>query len=122
MEKIDLKWSPLVPLSETFINVVSASTAGVYRLSARHSDSSIYVFYVGNDTDIKSTLLKHLNKTDGNQCIANQITLNTCFFKYATVENSIERDLAFKQLCKVYHPMCNNIQQFVTEDVAIINL
>ena len=122
MEKIDLKWSLLLPLTENFINTVTDSIAGVYRLSARHSDSSIYVFYVGNDTDIKSVLLKHLNKTDGNQCIVNQITLNMCFFKYAKVENSVVRDLAFKQLCKVYHPTCNSIQQFVTEDVAIINL
>lgn len=122
MDKIDLKWNIIAPLDEDSINALESGIQGVYRLSARHSDTSIYVFYVGNDIDIKAKLLSHLNGTDNNACITNQTKLNICFFKYAKVENNIERDLAFKQLCKIYHPSCNSIQEFITEDVAIINL
>jgi excinuclease UvrABC nuclease subunit len=121
VERIDLQWSELASFTDTIINTLDTGIAGVYRLSARHSDNNIYVFYVGHDSDIKAMLLRHLNSTDGNPCIATQIK-NVCYFKYAKVEGSIERDLAFKQLCKVYHPTCNSVQQFVTEDVAIINL
>ena len=57
MDRTDLKWSPLTPLTETEIKKLGR-TAGAFRISEKSSDGRFYVIFVGSSADIEAELLK----------------------------------------------------------------
>ena len=107
LEKWTLVWSPLKPLSEENLLSIPAS-AGVYRLSYRANDESIYVFYSGKAVNLQQRLLEHFRKTDGNICIGKMLDNAVCYFRYALVTRENIRDGAELFLYKYYKPQCNS--------------
>lgn len=122
MEKIELNWSVLAGLDEQTIQLIDDNLQGIYRLSYRHEDKNIYVFFVGKSTDIKKQLLIHISEKEENVCIKNFKILKTCYFKYAVIEEDNLRDLSYKQICKFYQPSCNTDKIPTGEDIISLNV
>lgn len=106
MDKINLQWNPLVLFDKENVQNLDNSINGVYRLSYKHDDGKIYVFYVGEADDIRNNLLNILN-SDENQCIKYHINVSQCYFRYAIVETEELRKKVVAQLYKFYQPACN---------------
>ena len=87
MAQLQLNWITLTKLNTINLQNLSENIQGVYRLSYKHKDGNIYVFYVGSSENIKSTLLDFLNRSD-NRCIELHIKGYDCYFRYAKVENT----------------------------------
>ncbi len=121
MEKLELTWIGIVSLKKESIEALANDIKGVYRLSYRHDDSNIYVFYAGHSNDIKKSLLHHISPEETNLCIKNHITLKDCFFKYTKVEGD-KMDLVYRQICKFYQPGCNSEKIVLGEDIININV
>ncbi|HEV8515979.1 MAG TPA: hypothetical protein VGQ59_22015 [Cyclobacteriaceae bacterium] len=121
MEKIVLTWSKIDTLDSAKVNSVASNLAGVYRLSYRHEDSNIYVFYVGEGEDIKKQLLSHISEGEQRVCVKNFIALKPCFFKYAPVPDPTIRNLVYRQICKFYQPSCND-DKTTGDDIIELNV
>ena len=104
---MNLQWSKLRKLNKEELNEVP-STAGVYRLSYRSAEGSIYVFYIGKaDISLKDSILNHLGSKENNTCIKTYLTNLECYFRYAEVANKDERLNCEKSLYVHYSPKCN---------------
>ena len=107
MEGINLIWSKLIEFTSSNVKLINEGIAGTYRLSFKdESDGNYYVFYVGDSTDIKKSLLKHLNENQ-NTCILLNIKNKKCAFKYAKIDDEQIRKSATKQAYLHYQPSCN---------------
>lgn len=122
MEKIELNWSILSGLDKESLEKLDDSLHGIYRLSYRHEDKNIYVFFVGKSTDIKHQLLIHISDKEENVCVKNFKILKTCYFKYAVITEEKIRDLSYKQICKFYQPSCNTDKIPTGEDIISLNV
>lgn len=121
MDKVILEWNKLTPLNKESVNSITHDLAGVFRLSYRHEDTNIYVFFVGRSDSVKKNLLNLLDSPE-NECIKFHLeTKKECFFKYAPVADEKVRELVYKQLYKFYQPSCNEQMQ-ISEDVIQINM
>jgi hypothetical protein len=109
MESVILKWTPLIEFSEENINNIVEKLSGAYRLSYKdESDNNYYVFYVGDTTDIKNTLLNHL-KDENKTCIALLVKTKKCAFRYSEIKEEQLRKSTTKQAYEHYKPSCNEI-------------
>ena len=122
MEKLDLVWHGIIGLTLDKVNQLTENIKGVYRLSYRHEDTNIYVFFVGESKDIKKSLIEHLSQDENNLCVKNHINLKECYFKYTSLNEDIQKDLVYKQICKFYQPGCNNNKVIASEDIININV
>lgn len=120
MEKIDLIWSQLAPLTKESIEASKSALAGVFRLSYLHDDKKIYVFYVNQSENIYNTLLEIL-KEPNNDCVKFHVTTKQSYFKFAAVEQKNIRELVFHQIYKFYQPSCNEPIS-VSEDKIQVNV
>lgn len=107
MEKVNLTWNLLKALNEANLNLLENDIKGVYRLSYKHEDGNIYVFYVGESADIKKVLLNHFTASD-KECIVNHLKVSQCYFRYAQVESQEMRKKILSKLYKFYQPHCND--------------
>jgi hypothetical protein len=119
MEKIELTWSGLKIFDAVTIEAVPENICGVYRLSHRHTDNNIYVFFVGKSDDIKTQLKHHLSTDESNICIKNYLVAKQCYFKYAEFKDLKQLDAVYSQLYKFYQPGCNDKLPVIDESVTI---
>ena len=102
-----ITWSILKVLNEENVNE-SPDEAGVYRLSYKSADSDIYVFYVDKaDKSLRDSLKPFLKKITNNPCIKTFLENLECYFKFAIVNNAIQRENIIKTLYSHYTPKCN---------------
>lgn len=118
MENWTLTWTKLTLLEKTGISKMSDGLAGVYRLSYKGEDGSIYVYYVGQAADIKTRLLQHLSDTEPSEKIKYYLT-KECYFRYAQISKDYIRDAAEKQMYKQYQPPCNEKEPQGRDDVKV---
>jgi hypothetical protein len=104
---IELKWNNLTPLNDENISGLEDAVPGIYRISYKHPDSKIYVFFVGKSQDIKKSLQSHLSPEEKNPGILSFVKGSECFFKYAPVVDEKERNIAYGLAFKFYQPSCN---------------
>ncbi len=108
MEAWELKWSSLLEYNATNVSNIVPDLPGVYRISFKSVDGNIYVFYVGKADNLKTRLQQHLLILEPNQCIKKMIQQNSCYFRYARVNNENVRNGAELALYKHYKPQCNS--------------
>ena len=118
MEKITLKWNPLTILNEDTIKSIDNNITAAYRLSYKHKNGNIYVFYVGESTNLKDKLLEFLN-SDENQCIENYIKSYVCYFRYTEINETALRIKVASKLYKYYQPACGEPLQDDEIDIEI---
>jgi hypothetical protein len=117
MEKINLNWFKLTELNTQNINQIPDNTKGVYRLSYKHNDGNIYVFYVGETENMKIALLNILTESN-NPCIESHKT-SKCFYKYTVIDQSELSHKVLAKLYKFYQPNCNEPILSVDNEIEI---
>jgi len=106
MEKITLKWSPLVHIPTDLQKIPSSGC--VYRLSKKESDGKFYVFFVGSAENLKEALKINLSEDEKNEKLKLFLLQKADFaIKYAEVTNKELRVAIEKQLYKHYMPITN---------------
>jgi len=108
MDSWQLKWSRLYEYTPSNLSQYVSNIPGVYRLSYKSVDGDIYVFYVGKAEDLQSRLYQHLLPSETNQCIKKMLQQNTCYFRYAMVNDEGVRNGAELALYLHYKPQCNS--------------
>lgn len=120
MENWTLSWTKLEELTAITVRKLSDNISGVYRLSYKHADGNYYIFYVGKSANsIKERLLQHLSETETNVCVANYISKEKCYFRYAQITNEEVRSATERQAFNFYQPSCNEIQPVGREDIQV---
>ena len=109
MEVWTLTWSRLIKITP-LTSLLLPSFAGVYRLSYKDSDGTIYVFYVGQADSIQLRIIQHLSVDEENICIKRVLSNYTCYLRYARVNDSRVRSGAELALYRHYLPSCNLIE------------
>ena len=101
-----LKWTQRISLDEDSVGTIN-SVAGVYKLM--HYDSSkkkYYVHYVGQASDLKDRISKHLPDAETNKCCKKHLDEYDCYFRAAAVSKQEDRDGAEVALYNEYKPSC----------------
>ncbi len=106
MPKLTLKWSKLLSLTEENVKTVP-NVSGIYRLSYKSSDGSIYVFYVDESDSLKTSLEPLLKKTTDNECVKTFLQNLPCYFRFAPIENKADKQNCVRSLYGYYSPKCN---------------
>ncbi len=112
MQKWTLTWSKLLNLEPLSSLLYIPEVSGVYRLSYRSSDGNIYVFYVGQATNLKERINQHLSQDEANLCIKKMLANYSCFVRYARIDDQEVRNGAESFLYKHYTPSCNITEPF----------
>lgn len=109
MDNWTLTWSRLIeitPLSALLL----PNFPGVYRLSYRDDNGSIYVFYVGQAENLRDRINQHLSVNEENIGIKSKLSNRTCYMRYARVNNPSVRNGAELFLYHHYSPSANLIE------------
>jgi len=109
MDRLDLKWSKLLNLTEEVILAnIAANQPAVYRLSNKNSEGQFIVFYVAQTDDLKRDLMEYIKKTGGNKCVRERIAvMEDIKVRYAIIEDEKIRGGVVKYLYNYYVPACN---------------
>lgn len=121
MESFPIVWTSLIELQKAGINNIPDNLSGAYRLSYKHENNNIYVFYVGQSPDIKSQLESFISNNLNDVCIKNFISSKKCFFRYSKIDQEDIRKATVRAMYKRYIPTCNDKLPEGREDI-IINL
>lgn len=109
MENWSLTWSRLIEITP-LTSLLLPSFPGVYRLSYKNNDGKIYVFYVGQADNLQLRINQHLSVNEENVCIKRMLSNNTCYLRYARVNDSRVRSGAELALYRHYSHSCNLIE------------
>lgn len=109
MPQINLTWISLTKLDIDNISKINNNIHGVFRLSYKHKDGNIYVFFVGGGNNIKEELKKLLEKEKDkdNECISSHLRSFECYFRYAELKQTEYINSVLGELYKFYQPACN---------------
>ncbi len=120
MDKLDLKWSKLLPLTKEEIDKLDSNIGGVYRFSQKKLDGKYYVFFVGSAGNLKEKLLGHLS--NNNLSVEKYIKQEGDFvFRYSIIESEDIRKAVEKQMYKHYAPEYN-LEEPISPLSLIVNL
>ncbi len=112
-----VNWSDFLELNPISIAMYTPGEPGIYRLSyldtvtrARH------VFLVGQADDLRQSLKALFLKKGVNQCVADKMSRERCYFRYAVLHDEAERLGALRSMYDRFMPECNDPQSI--PDVA----
>jgi hypothetical protein len=110
----NLNWTQRIKLNTTGVSTIR-DIPGVYRLIyLDHRDNNYYVFHIGQSENLKTELAQHLPWRELNPHLAYYLNNFKCFFRAATVEHQVERDMTEVALYRHFLPQClrliSNIQ------------
>ncbi len=117
MESFKVVWSQLQKFEKAEVDKLPSGSAGVFRLSYKHENSNIYVFYIGQADDIKTKLTDLLD--NANICVKNYILTKECYFRYSKIEEEYVRKATERLMFKRYVPQCNEKIPEGREDIEI---
>jgi hypothetical protein len=102
----NLNWTNRIKLNTTGVSS-TREIPGVYRLIYLNpKDNNYYVFHVGQAENLKASLAQHLPWREQNPHLAYYLKNFRCFFRAATVEHQVERDMTEVALYKYFLPQC----------------
>ncbi len=102
----NLNWSDRTKHNATGVSC-TREVPGVYRLIYLNpKDNNYYVFHIGQSDNLKVSLAQHLPWREKNPHLAFYLQNYKCFFRAATVEAQIERDMTEVALYKYFLPQC----------------
>ncbi len=119
MESIPISWTNLIELKESLIKDISNDLSGAFRLSYKHDNGNIYVFYVGQSENLKSHLLSFFSENNSNFCVKEYIKTSECYFRYADIKEEHYRKAAERAMFKRYVPPCNKSIPDGRDDIEI---
>lgn len=106
---LSLVWSRTLPYDGDTVRANVKNVAGVYRLSYRGREDSLWVFYVGKANDLQARLLEHLSANEENGCIRERLQ-GECKFRVAYVLSEADRDGVERFLYDRFGELCNKNQ------------
>jgi len=120
MERNDLKWSKLIPLTKEELEKLG-KIAGAFRISEKHSDGKFYVIFVGSSSEVKKELLKITSNEYEDASLRSYLSSGKEFaFRYVGgIEDENLRKSIERQMYKQYAPDFNKQEPISPLDVKV---
>jgi len=99
-------WSATFRYTEADVRRVAPVTGGVYKLMYAQN-AKLYVFYVGQSSNLAERLLGHLGSAEPNACIRRHLQSYTCHFDFLSVSTESERLRVESDTIRQFNPPCN---------------
>lgn len=81
--------------------------AGVYKIAVELKNGKKRVIYLGQASNLEERLLDHLQSSEPNECLKNNVSKYKVHCAWAEVSKQTDRDTEEAELIKHYDPECN---------------
>jgi excinuclease UvrABC nuclease subunit len=102
-----VSWSLFHDYNASNVKAYAPTSGGVYEIYAKLKNGGRTLIYVGQASNLEERLLQHLQDSEPNDCLRNNVSKFACEFRYLRVSSAAERDSLETKLIQTGNPDCN---------------